>query len=370
MAEAPRRYSADRMKKPPRSSGRSVRPARGRDDARRSGAEPPRVRAGAAAAAGRSAPRRARQESGPPRDRSGSAREGTGRSREGTRPARGGTGRSRESAAPARGGPGRARDRSAPARPGTPRPGAAPSRGRPRSAARTAGKATLKRPGVTPEAIGRILDRQPWQPLGERLRAAGVDPAPALGRLRRYAELLIQWNRSVSNLLSRNDEGRLIQRHIGESLGPVAELLGAGIDDWVDIGSGGGLPAIPLALVGVGRTWTLVESRRMKTLFLQKVKQELGLDNVDVICARIESLAREALPPEVRGVTSRATLHLVPTLHQASRFVASGGAAYLWKGERHVDEMRADASWRDGWRERTTIRLPDTPTSVVVFEKI
>ena len=55
----------------------------------------------------------------------------------------------------------------------------------------------------------------------------------------------------------------------------------------VDFGSGGGFPALPLALAGVGERWTLVESRRNKTLFLRRAIQELGAGQVDVLTGRL-----------------------------------------------------------------------------------
>jgi 16S rRNA (guanine527-N7)-methyltransferase len=187
--------------------------------------------------------------------------------------------------------------------------------------------------------------------------------------MRRYAELLILWNRSISNLLSRNDEDRFVARHLCESVGPLRELLEAKIPNWIDIGSGGGLPGIPLALAGVGSRWTLVESRRMKTLFLQKVKQEMKLDHVEVVCARIESMDPPAGTESIGGVTSRATLHLAPTLHEAARFTTSGAKAFLWKGERRSEEMLSDPTWREQWDEGATTLIADTPTVVVAFER-
>lgn len=228
------------------------------------------------------------------------------------------------------------------------------------------GRPTLKRPGIAAPEIARILDRQPWAMLEAPIAAAGIDPAPVMDRLRGYARLLIHWNRSVSNLLSKNDERRFVERHLCESLAPLGTMAAGGIERWLDIGSGGGLPAVPLALAGLGRHWTLVESRRMKTLFLLKVKQELALDSIDVICARIEKL--EPSEP-VMGVTSRATLSLTPTLSEASRFVATDGKAFLWKGERRLAEMGPGAAWRADWTEDATIELPETPTVVVTFTR-
>lgn len=226
----------------------------------------------------------------------------------------------------------------------------------------------MQRHGVSTATVQAIVSRQSWGKIETLLGSAGLDPTSVIPRLRQFAELLVAWNRGVSNLLSRNDEARLVERHIGESLGPVRAMLESGIDEWLDIGSGGGFPAVPLIIAGVGRRWNLVESRRMKTLFLTKVQQEMGLEAMTVTCARIESLD----PPmgdATRGVTSRATLHLVPTLHEAARWVAPGGSAFLWKGERRDAEMRESSSWRESWDLTATLELADTPTVVCRFDR-
>lgn len=240
-------------------------------------------------------------------------------------------------------------------------PGARPTRD---AAGSGQGKPTLKRPGIAPDHIARILGRQPWGGLEPLLEEAGLEPGPVIERLRAYATLLIHWNRSVSNLVSQNDEQRFVERHLGESLGPLSALRKSGVQRWLDIGSGGGLPAIPLALAGVGSHWTLVESRRMKTLFLSKVKQEMGLDQIDVVCARIENMD-PGVPFD--GLTSRATLKLGPTLSLGSRFVAIGGSAFLWKGERRAEELHEGGAWASEWQEQGTIALRNTPTVVVSF---
>lgn len=226
----------------------------------------------------------------------------------------------------------------------------------------------MQRPGASTATVQAIVARQPWTKVEGLLVSAGLDAGAIVPQLRRYAELLVAWNRGVSNLLSRNDESRLVERHIGESLGPVRAMLDTGIDEWLDIGSGGGFPAVPLVLAGVGRRWNLVESRRMKTLFLNKVKQEMSLSSMTVTCARIEMLD-PSLSSATGGVTSRATLHLAPTLREAARWVAPGGAAYLWKGERREEEMKEDPSWQESWRLRSTLELQDTPTVVCRFDR-
>ncbi|HVP15058.1 MAG TPA: 16S rRNA (guanine(527)-N(7))-methyltransferase RsmG [Terriglobales bacterium] len=194
-----------------------------------------------------------------------------------------------------------------------------------------------------------MLDRQRWDQLVPHLERAGVDPAATMPRLRAYARLLMDWNRGYSNLISRGDESRFVERHLLESLQPAEWLKSCGAKKWLDFGSGGGLPAIPLAIAGVGNEWTLVESRRNKTLFLRKVVQEIGLGFVHVWLGRLEGL----LGPEdgiglFDGFTSRATLRLSPTLALASRCVGPGGRAFLWKGSSGPQELSA-GDWKKDW---------------------
>jgi len=179
---------------------------------------------------------------------------------------------------------------------------------------------------------------------------AGADIVEILPRIRRFAELLLEWNRGFSNLISTSDENRLVQRHILESLEPAHWIKSSGARRWLDFGSGGGLPALPLALAGIGENWTLVESRRNKTLFLRKVIQEFELKNINVELARLESLPEEAERlGKFDGFTSRATLRLGPTLALAADWVAPGGLAYLWKGSRMEQEMVEDRRWATSW---------------------
>lgn len=221
---------------------------------------------------------------------------------------------------------------------------------------------------VAAHDVGRILDRQPWGLVEEQLRRAGSDPELVLPKLRTYARLLLEWNRGYSNLISRNDERRIVERHLVESLEPAHWLNASGSKKWMDFGSGGGLPAIPLLLAGVGESWTLVESRRNKTLFLRRVVQDLGLENVAVELARLEMLSGEAdRMGRFDGFTSRATLRLAPTLALAAEWVVPGGFAFLWKGSRREDEMAGDRSWERWWSEDGLLSLGTGQTVVVRF---
>ena len=136
----------------------------------------------------------------------------------------------------------------------------------------------------------------------------------------------------------------------------------------MDFGSGGGLPAIPLAIAGVGERWVLVESRRNKTLFLRKVSEEIGLQGVGVELARLELLLDDSgRLGKFDAFTSRATLRLGPTLAMAANWVRGGGSAYLWKGSRKDEEMASDRRWERSWELVDSFDIGNGQTSVVRF---
>jgi 16S rRNA (guanine527-N7)-methyltransferase len=155
-----------------------------------------------------------------------------------------------------------------------------------------------------------------------------------------------------------------------ESLEPAAWIAKIGAERWLDFGSGAGLPAIPLAIAGLGSRWTLVESRRTKTLFLRKTISELALEEITVIYGRLEVLiATGELHARFEGFTSRATLTLAPTLALAAKIVVPGGYAFLWKGGRRDEEMQADAQWREYWELDDVMAVGDGRTAVVSFKR-
>jgi 16S rRNA (guanine527-N7)-methyltransferase len=235
---------------------------------------------------------------------------------------------SKRSPAPRRGPAPAPRGGSAP----TPRRGPAPAPRRGPAPAPRRGPAPAPRhaPSADPE---RTLARQPWSSLRAFLPGAVGDQDRVLARLRAFALELLQWNRGVSNLISHADETRLVERHIAESLAGASVLRELAPKHIVDLGSGGGFPALPLAIAGIGARWTLVESRRNKTLFLRRALERLELQGIKVMTGRLEVLVddeHDALRCD--GFTSRATMRAGPTLALAARIVRSGGHAVLWKG--------------------------------------
>ena len=199
-------------------------------------------------------------------------------------------------------------------------------------------------------SIEQVLEGQPWESLRPALERSSGDVELSLRQLRQYAQLLLEWNRSVSNIMSKHDEERIVDRHLLESIEPAHWLKESGAEHWIDFGSGAGFPAVPLAIAGVGARWTLVESRRTKTLFVRKAIQDIGLTCFEVFNDRLENVVLESTrADEFDGFTSRATLRLGPTLVLASQLVRPGGSAFLWKGSGLDEEIAQDATWSTGW---------------------
>ena len=134
----------------------------------------------------------------------------------------------------------------------------------------------------------------PERDLLERHVEPLVEPsglARTLALLEQYFVLLRQWNRR-SSLISRGDESRVIERHALDSLAMIPALDEIRPGSILDLGSGGGLPGIPIKILRPELDVTLLDSRRMKTLFLLRAVNELGLSGVRVWRGRVEDLAQ------------------------------------------------------------------------------
>lgn len=117
--------------------------------------------------------------------------------------------------------------------------------------------------------------------------------------LLRYLALLAKWNKAY-NLTAIRDINQMVSRHLLDSLSVVPYIEGA---CWLDVGSGGGMPGIPLAIIFPDIQFSLLDSNGKKTRFLTQVVLELGLANVKVIHDRVESFHVEQC---FSGIVSRA----------------------------------------------------------------
>ena len=126
----------------------------------------------------------------------------------------------------------------------------------------------------------------------EQLASVGLaQSAATAAALAEFLGLLSKWNR-VHNLTAMTDPEEMIRRHLVESLALGSLLRGARV---ADVGSGAGLPGIPLAITEPQRRFTLIESRGKRAAFLRHVRGALGLENVVVEQTRVESLP--GIPP-------------------------------------------------------------------------
>ncbi|MDD5296023.1 MAG: 16S rRNA (guanine(527)-N(7))-methyltransferase RsmG [Rhodocyclaceae bacterium] len=158
------------------------------------------------------------------------------------------------------------------------------------------------------------------------LEALGVPVSEgARNKLLAYVELLLKWNR-VYNLTAVRDPSAVLATHILDSLSVLPHLP---VGCLVDIGSGGGLPGIVLAICDPARSVTLVESNQKKSAFQRQVQIELGLSNVNVLCARAENVSGGA---GFDVVISRAFSSLLDFVGVAGHLCKPSGCLAAMKG--------------------------------------
>ena len=139
----------------------------------------------------------------------------------------------------------------------------------------------------------------------------------------RYAELVLEWNRSINLTGARTMEEIVAQIETGNALLAVSW---AGIGRVIDIGSGGGLPAVPLALAMPEVHFTLLEANSRKVAFLEHLVATLKLANVAVAAGRAEELGHQtALREQFDRAISRAAAPPAVLLELALPFVKPGG---------------------------------------------
>jgi 16S rRNA (guanine527-N7)-methyltransferase len=172
-------------------------------------------------------------------------------------------------------------------------------------------------------------------------------PPPTRARLLEYLALLQKWNRTY-NLTAVREVPRMVSHHLLDSLAIAPHV---DTDALLDVGSGAGLPGIPLALALPKVHVTLIEASHKKAAFLQQAKSEMKLDNVDVVCERVEAWR----PGGTFGmVISRAFSDLAEFIALAARHVAQGGRLAAMKGVYPHDELER---LPQGWRLRDAVSL-------------
>jgi 16S rRNA (guanine527-N7)-methyltransferase len=202
--------------------------------------------------------------------------------------------------------------------------------------------------------------------LAEGVQALGLElPEGAEARLLAYTEGVLRWNR-VHNLTAARDARTFVQRHLLDCLAALPFLAG---DSLLDIGSGAGLPGVVFAVARPDLACRLVEPRAKRAAFLNSMRAELGLANVEVVTARAEDL-----PP--RGLHDLATARAVTALADLWRLarpqLAPGGRLLALVGHRPADALaRLAAEGLAVEVHRLVVpRLPEARHLVVVREDV
>lgn len=165
------------------------------------------------------------------------------------------------------------------------------------------------------------------------LRELGISVgSQSLARLREYVALLDKWNR-VYNLTAIRDAEKAVSVHLLDCLAVVPYLRGARV---LDVGSGAGLPGIPIALAKPDIRVTMLDSSHKKAAFLRQAVAELQLKNVAVVCERAESWR----PPErFDCIISRAFAELSEFVRLTEHLLAPGGLLAAMKGVHPYEEI-------------------------------
>lgn len=147
-----------------------------------------------------------------------------------------------------------------------------------------------------------------------------------------YLDLLQRWNRAY-NLTAVRDPVEMVTRHVLDSLSIAPFLSGY---RFLDVGTGAGLPGIPLAILFPERRFELLDSNGKKTRFLIDARQRLALDNVSVHAQRVESLSDSA---GFDGILSRAFAATADMVKGCAHLLADGGKMYAMKGQYPEQEL-------------------------------
>ncbi len=155
-------------------------------------------------------------------------------------------------------------------------------------------------------------------------------------QLLQYLGLLIKWNKAYNLTAVRNPD-EMVSRHLLDSLSVVQYVEQYG-NDWLDVGSGGGMPGVPLAIIFPERKFTLLDSNGKKTRFLTQVKLELKLDNLEVIHNRVEAFTPARA---FSGIISRAFSSLADFTNWTRHLGDTNSHWLAMKGVHPDDELQA-----------------------------
>lgn len=215
--------------------------------------------------------------------------------------------------------------------------------------------------------MSRELDRDALsRTLAAGARELGVPLSDTqLSQLLDYLQLLVKWN-SVYNLTAVRDPAQMVVQHLLDSLAAVPAFNGA--RQVLDVGAGGGLPGIVLAIARPDISISLIDTVHKKTAFLTQVKAELGLNNVTVHTGRVEQLQVQQ-PFDV--ITSRAFAELQDFVKWSSHLLSQDGSFIALKGVYPKEEIEhLPQNWKAVAVDRLNVPGLDAERHIVRIVRI
>ncbi len=167
------------------------------------------------------------------------------------------------------------------------------------------------------------------------LELLGLDiTADQVESLLDYQALLVRWNQRF-NLTAVREPEAMVVRHLLDSLAISKHITGLSI---LDVGTGAGLPGLPLGIADEHRQITLLDSNGKKTRFLSHVKQQLALTNITVVQSRVENFR-----PDITfdAIVSRAFTRLENMVVTCRHLLAGGGRLFAMKSQSATEEIAA-----------------------------
>jgi len=188
------------------------------------------------------------------------------------------------------------------------------------------------------------MTQDPWGAL------SGIHPSIPRQGLERYVEELGRWNRTIRLIGPRDTPG--IRLQVVDAVLPFLHI--APRFPLLDIGSGAGLPGIPLALLYPGETVVCLEPRLKRVSFLRHAARTLGLEGLRVVPERTDGALRAdpALAGYAATATARAVAEVGALLHAAGPFLAPGGSVLLPRGGEQVEQIPP------GWKRTRCVSYP------------
>lgn len=178
-------------------------------------------------------------------------------------------------------------------------------------------------------------------------------------RIEQYVALLMKWNPKIQ-MTATKDVSEFVSRHVADSL-ELAKHIGSDVSRMIDVGSGGGLPGIILAIMHPEIEFLLIEPTNKKHAFLSTVRRELGLKNLKTLAVRDEQLLKRDDFEPFDAAVARAVWSVEEWLDRAPALLRPGGKIFAMEGLRQAElegEFERHAYELEEGRSRSIVCVP------------